>query len=388
MVSIDSADRFLAQCARSCLDDADLPPWPEDWKGEDARSRIAARAEFHGIAGLLAGRLAGARHWPDCLRDDLQTEARLAGLWEEIHRKAIVRLIEGLANEGVPSVVMKGTALAYLYHPDPAARRRGDTDLLIRPADLERTRIRLAALGCSKREDPHGLFFQETWEIDCGAGLIHSLDLHWEAADRPILQEVLRSAEYWENPVPLPRLSPRAQAPSPVLLMVHGAINQAWHVARGFFVDGERIKGGRRLIWSVDYARLTEAFSAADWQRLVTLCHERKISPLVHAALAGAVEDLGLHLPAEPMARLASDTRPSPAADYIAAPDRLGDMLADIRAATSVGLKLRILGSMIFAPRSHLEDKFPHLAHWPSIALQLRRYVGAVAWLRRRGAGR
>jgi hypothetical protein len=388
MSSIDTADRFLAECVRCSLASASLPTWPDSWNDPEDAALLAARAEFHGIALLLAPQLGSALDWPAPLREQLLSEARLAGLWEEMHRAAITRLIASLADAGIAALVMKGTALAYLYHTDPAMRRRGDTDLLIHPDDLARTRAILAANRCFKREDPHGLFFQETWEIECGAGMIHSLDLHWEPADRPVLQQVLRSEEYWARRIPVPRLGPHAFAPEPVLMLVHGAINQAWHVARGFFVDGERIKGGRRLIWSVDYALLAAGFSDDDWQRLVTFCKERRVAPLVLAALKGAQEDVGLALPDAVLAELVGDPQPSPAAAYIAAPDRLGDMWADIRGANTLRLKAQILASMVFAPRSHLEDKFPHLAHWPTLALQLRRYAGAVGWLRQRSHSR
>jgi hypothetical protein len=387
MNPIDTADRFLAACLRRALAADSLPAWPQGW-GERHEHIVGARAEFHGIALVLARQLGSAEGWPAAVCERMQAEARLAGLGEVMHRAGILRLLAALADAGIAALVMKGTALAYLYHDDPAMRRRGDTDLLIRPADLARTRAILTATGCARREDPHGLFFQETWEMDCGAGLVHSLDLHWEPADRPVLQEVLRAEEYWDRSIPVPRLGPHARAPEPVLMLVHGAINQAWHAARGFFVDGERIKGGRRLIWSVDYARLGAAFNDAQWAQLVAFSRDRQVSPLVHAALAGAQQDIGWQLPEGVLAALASDPRPSPAARYIAAPDRLGDMWADLSGAETLALKARIAGSMIFAPRAHLEEKYPEHTHWPTFALQLRRYAGALAWLRRRRAGR
>jgi len=349
---------------------------------------VAARAEFHGIAVLLARTAQDFTAWPALVRQCLQVEIRLVGLWEEMHRTVITRLIAALAAAAVPTLVMKGTALAYLYYDDPSARRRGDTDLLIHPRDLDRTRRLLTAHGCFRRDDPHGLFFQETWEVDCGLGLIHSIDLHWEPADRPVLQQVLRAGEFWAASIPVPRLSVDARAPDPVLMLVHGAINQAWHVARGFFVDGERIIGGRRLIWSVDYARLAARFSVADWERLANFCRDRQVSALVHGALAGAQTDIGFAPPPGRLAQLAGDTRPSPAARYIQAPDRIGDMWADVRDADTLAMKIKFIASMIFAPRSHLENKYPQAAHWPTAALQLRRYGGALAWLLSRGRQR
>ena len=46
----------------------------------------------------------------------------------------------------VPSLVIKGTALAYSVYADPALRVRGDTDLLVRPE--ARSSAQQALLNC------------------------------------------------------------------------------------------------------------------------------------------------------------------------------------------------------------------------------------------------
>jgi hypothetical protein len=90
--------------------------------------------------------------------------------------------------------------------------------------------------------------------------MLHSIDLHWEPSDRPLLRKILRADRFWQGRVPVTQLSPHAAAPDALMMLVHGAINQSWHLARGYSVKDERVTGGRRLIWAVDYLRLTAGF--------------------------------------------------------------------------------------------------------------------------------
>ncbi len=388
MTATEQADEFLASCLRNVLARKPSLPWPDDWHDPAIHETVAQRSEFHGIAVLLHQSGYIFEGWPEDVAGAVQTEARLAGLWEEIHRHTIADLIGRLARESVPTLIMKGTALAYLYHDDPATRRRGDTDLLIHREDLDRTRAVLEAVGAYRRSDPHGLFFQETWLIERGAQSLHSVDLHWQPADRPVLQKILRSQEFWAGSTPVPRLSPDARAPDPMLMLVHGAINQLWHTARGFFANETSVKGGRRLIWSFDYARLTAGFDEQQWDRLIAFCRDRDISVLMHEALDGAQRDLSFNLPDGVLDRLAQDRRPSRAYLYVTTPDHLRDMWTDIQTSEKLSQKVHILRSLILPPRSHLERKYPDAHRWPTFLLYLRRLGAGVSRLLSGESGR
>lgn len=378
-LAIDQADRHLAASMRAALAGRPCPSWPSGWSRGEIVEVFAERARFHGVAVFLGQTFAAFPGWPTSVVDRLREEMRLAALWEELHRAHIVAMIDRLAAAGIETMVMKGTALAYLHYPDPAMRRRGDTDLLIRPQDLARTRELLEHSGFRRREDPHGLYFQETWLIDCGAQIVHSIDLHWAPADRPVLQKILRAEQFWASRQPIPRLSPNTAAPDPLLLLLHGAVNQAWHVARGFSVDEDMVLGGRRLIWSLDYARLTQDFSSGQWDTIIAFCKAHDAAAILAMALRGVHEDLGLPLPEQVMDRLLQSAAASPAYDYITKPGRISDFKADFSAAGSTAVRLRMLESAAFAPRRHLLGKYPHLSHWPTFLLQLRRYAEGLA---------
>lgn len=378
---IEQADRFLADCVRAALTDQRPQAWPAAIASPEDCDLLALRARFHGIAVLLGHAPAVLANWPAGVVDALRREMRLAALWEELHRNKIASIISSLAAGGIETILLKGTALAYLYYEDPSARRRGDTDLLIRPHDLSRARSILAEAGCFRREDPHGLHCQETWLLDCGAGMEHSIDLHWEPSDRPVLQKILDAGRIWQGRVPITRLSPHASAPDPLMMLVHGAINQAWHLFRGYSVEDDRITGGRRLIWAVDYRKLTAVFDDRQWQSLAAFCEQHDAAAIVHAALEGAQQDIGLDVPDAVMARLRAAAPGSAAHAYISEPGVLRDFWRDLFTARGIRSRLELIRAMAFAPRAHLLRKYPHCAHWPTGLLQLRRYGEALVRL-------
>ncbi|MEL7444660.1 MAG: nucleotidyltransferase family protein [Pseudomonadota bacterium] len=372
MIESDTVTDFLSAHLRSDAGQP-APAWPEHWKSGADIDFIRSQIAFHGIQVLLAIRKNQLADWPSDIASEIADEARLMGLWEETHKAILVKLLETLATANTKSVLMKGTALAYSHYPDPAMRRRGDTDLLVREKDLEQARASLRACGFERRQDPHGLYFQETWLYDTGAEFVHSVDLHWEPTDRPVLQKVLRIDEYLESTVPLPRLSPHAFAPNPVLTLIQIAFNQEWHRTRGLFVDDERVLGGWRLIWSADYDLLARGFVDEDWDLLVTISNSRNAGPLVHDALARAAKDLSTPVPDTVMSDLQREPDDRTIIDYLSRPDQIGEFEADLQASSGFVAKSKLLFSNLFPSRDHLISKYPERSDWPTVALQFRR---------------
>jgi hypothetical protein len=216
--------------------------------------------------------------------------------------------------------------------------------------------------------------------------MIHSIDLHWQPSDRPVLQTILAPERFWQGRRPLERLSPHAGVPDALTMLVHGALNQAWHMARGYSVEDSRVTGGRRLIWAVDYLRLTRGFTERCWQELAEFCEAHDAAAIVLQALAGAQADIGLAVPPAVLERLQRAATRSAVHAYIAKPGVVRDFLRDLKAARSLAVRLRLIGSLAFAPRTHLIGKYPDCAHWPTALLQLRRYCEALLPGRRRGS--
>lgn len=369
MNEIASIDEFLAVAVRACRAGQDAP-WTLATNVDPAK--VWERAEFHGIAFLLNAHEQHLTKWPETLIDRMAEEARLIALWEATHQKSVSQVVDALAQAGIESVVMKGTALAYAFHAEPATRRRGDTDLLVRPEDQDRTRAILQELGWYRKDDPHGLYYQEGWLHDAAGFFVHAIDLHWEPSDRPVLQPVLPIDTFFEGKRAMPTLQTHAFHPDPTIMIVHAVINQKWHALHGYDTENGRLAAARRLIWSVDFDLLCEAMEHQDWVRLHAHCNTHGVGPLVAEALRGMSADLHNSIPESVLAKLDLAPMDDTLIRYFANPDSLAQFWIDLRRARSWEQKRRLLSTRALPPRDHLLEKYPDATKWPTALLQGR----------------
>ena len=365
-------DRHLAATLRGAAG-----AWPFDSSAD--YSALWKRVQFHGIAGLLAEKLASLHDWPDELRAQVREEARMQAFWEESHRVMLVTLLDGLAERGVRALLMKGSALAYALYAEPSTRRRGDSDLLVAKADLAATRAVLTAQGFTRREDPHGLFFQETWLVDTGIRLVHALDLHWQPSDSPALQKVLPVGEFFARAQGVPCLAPHAEMPGLVQTFLQGSLNQAWHACKGYFVGDERVVAGGRLIWGWDNRLLAEAFSDDDWCALAEVAVERGVAPLCLAALDLARDVGGPVAPEHVRGQLSAVQFNTALVRHLSEKNRIRAFITDFIAIPSLRDKSRFVLGHALPETRHLHGKYPQSTGWPTPLLHIRR-IAEAAW--------
>lgn len=369
MNEVASIDRFLASCLRT-VRAGQAAPWAIE--AGQAWEHVWPRIEYHGIAFLLSLHTENLIDWPPALRDRIAEEARLIALWEATHHHALSKVLGALDSAGIETVLMKGTALAYSLHDEPATRRRGDTDLLVRPNDQAATRTALQDLGWYRKDDPHGLYYQEGWLHDAAGFFVHSIDLHWEPSDRPVLQGILPIDEFFGHRLPVPRLHPAAYRPDPALMIIHAVINQKWHALHGYHSESGKLTSPKRLIWSVDLDLLCKTMAHDDWSRLDVHCRAQGVGVLVAEALRGMQCDLGSSLPEGILQKLEEIPLDETLASYFANPDSLTQFWIDLRKAKSLRTKARLLTTRAFPPRRHLLEKYPGAIKWPTPLLQGR----------------
>ncbi|MEP1422957.1 MAG: nucleotidyltransferase family protein [Erythrobacter sp.] len=362
-------DNFLAQCLRA-VRAQEAAPWTQD--ASTAWKTIWGRIEYHGIAFLLNSNALHLSNWPARLLERITEEARLVALWETTHHHALGKVLGGLNNAGIDATLMKGTALAYSLHNEPATRRRGDTDLLVRPKDRDGTRAMLQQLGWYRKEDPHGLYYQEGWLHDAAGFFVHSIDLHWEPSDRPVLQTILPLEEFFSDRRSVPRLHQAAFRPHPALMVLHATINQKWHALHGYHSESGRLMSPRRLIWSVDLDLLCQSMTKQDWRKLEEHCEASGIGALVAEALRGMQIDLENSVPEASIAALEARPLDPTVAAYFANPDSLNQFWIDLKKARSFSQKASLVRTRAFPPREHLLEKYPSAAKWPTALLQGR----------------
>ena len=233
----------------SGLDDARCNQWlaaallgrtePLPVAQHDALAAIADAAIYHGVAGMLADRPDVARAWPELLVERLTRQARAQAMWELRHRDLLAQVLAELDGQGIRSLLMKGTAIAYDLYANPAARSRGDTDLLVAPADLGQCQAVLVRLGFERAAgDGLGEQFanQQSWVHTAADGGTHAIDLHWQVMNAQALRAILPVEECLDQSRALPRLSRHARAMDRARLLFHTCLHRAMHRNAPYFV--------------------------------------------------------------------------------------------------------------------------------------------------------
>ncbi|MGA2214004.1 MAG: nucleotidyltransferase family protein [Bryobacteraceae bacterium] len=204
------------------------------------------------------------------------------GYWAD-NQKLFRRLDERLAwfhANGIPTMVLKGAALAVLHYRDKGARPMADFDILV-PEDRARDVIdRLLGDGwcieayCS--EAPQNTYFYRHIH---GTLLTHPdhgvFDLHWHVLHAATFRGADRA--FWDDSIPLPLDTIATRALNPTDQLLHACVH-------GFTVTEVA-----PIRWIADALTILRT-SPVDWDRLVKLAEHLRVSiPL--AATLGFIRD-------------------------------------------------------------------------------------------------
>lgn len=172
-------DALLAAALRG-----DAPEWPDELSAELGVERIL----YHGIAGLIVEPKLDLGGWPIALMGRVREQAIAQAMWEMRHKPLLAELLLAFSDTGVTALLLKGSALAYDLYDEPAARARGDSDVLVALDDLPAARRVLGSIGFARGADQlpaDDLALQEIWSLAGEGGLQHHIDLHWQLLNAP-----------------------------------------------------------------------------------------------------------------------------------------------------------------------------------------------------------
>jgi putative nucleotidyltransferase-like protein len=192
----------------------------------------------------------------------------------------IAAVMERLDEVEVPSLVLKGFALAPLAYGDLGARPMEDVDMLVPPEMIERAVESLEPLGMRQplgNKRPDGLLANEVELIDEGG---NSVELHAYA-----LVESTDDSDLWERRVRFSVREAVAYAPCPedalLLVIVHG---QRWNPVQP-------------VSWVLDACRLVESKGGDfDWERFVARAEARDLT-LAAARGVGMLQSFDVDVP-------------------------------------------------------------------------------------------
>jgi hypothetical protein len=213
---------------------------------------------------------------------------QIAWLTNERLFDAISTLLADLREEGIKTMILKGTALALLYYQDLGLRSLGDVDLLIRPHDVTNAINTLTRLGWTKTgRTPRVLtqtYLSARRAIHFSSDRIAKLDLHWHVMDESCGLNADRS--FWINAIPTAVRGVQTCAMCPTDQLLHVCA----HEARWTPVALPR--------WIVDAITILRASPRElDWIRLVSHAQRLGLVLPVREALEGVLQVVDAPIP-------------------------------------------------------------------------------------------
>jgi hypothetical protein len=198
-------------------------------------------------------------------------------------------LIDRLHAEGIPTLLLKGAALADLHYAGAGARPMEDVDVLVPAADAHRAIDVLIAAGwAAELPSPHdrvAVHHSQPFRSPDGG----AVDLHWH-----VMYEPGDDDECWRCAVPAKIAGVATLALCPA--------DQLLHVC----VHGIPWTSPPSVRWVADAALIVRGDQPVDWDRLVVQARARCVTLPLRAALGPLSSDFGLAVPAAILDQLAA----------------------------------------------------------------------------------
>ena len=231
-------------------------------------------AQAEGVLALCHDRLRRSPAWtryPETLREALTRHAYQEVAVEMLRAAELRAVLEALARQGLPVLLLKGAALAYTLYPEPHLRSRCDTDLLLPSREeVERAWRVLQNLGFQRSHIELGDLTH--YELGCykisHSGLIHTLDLHWQLSNTALFAERFAFTELVAAAIPIPALGLHAYGLGPVHALLLACMHRITNMWLGT---------ADRLIWIYDIHLLVQHLTNEQWQQITTLAEERML---------------------------------------------------------------------------------------------------------------
>lgn len=309
--------------------------WPPLTGGE-VRVLIA-----HGVAPLI---------YSIAQVPELRDHAIAAAAVEPLRLIDLRKVLEILAEAGVPAVILKGTALAYDLYESAELRPRGDTDLLVPAESFAAASEALRSHGLANRltsGDEHAVRQSSFWRGD-RFGATHVYDVHWNVINSPRFAHIVRQEGTGRRPLPKIGESafglPLAQAL--MLACLHRVVHH---------------RDDERLIWLVDIALLRRAMSHEDHAQFWGMAAEHGVISICRRSVELAEEWLGESGPGvEHFLTGVELARREPSEEFLDPGLTYGHVVVGDLLSLSWRERLTRLRQLAFPSAAFMRESFPH----------------------------
>lgn len=167
----------------------------------------------------------------------------------------MLSIIKALQIKDIPTIALKGVALALYYYPEPGLRPMSDFDIMVPTKDAANAISTLESLGWQgKLRAPHSQNFVKA---------LSECDLHWHLMLAGC--ELKAEQDFWEMAQPVNYRGVEFKLLSPTDLLFHVCVHgAAWSMFS-------------RLSWIVDAMTILRQVKEIDWPRLVSQAEKRQV---------------------------------------------------------------------------------------------------------------
>jgi putative nucleotidyltransferase-like protein len=333
------------------------------------------RAAKHGVAELLAARLAAMRTLDRSVDERVIDITRRQVAMDMALEAQLRRCLARLRAADVASVLMKGVQLAYSHYDRPDLRPRLDVDLVIAAGQRAQAHDVLVRDGYvpDVQASADLVLHQHTYVKHLDHGLPHVIDLHWRVANPEIFGGVLTFAEMAQDAVVIGALGDDARGLSPVHALLVACIHRVAHH-----------RGAERLIWLLDIHLLASRLEEGEWRAFVDLAIDREVAAVCADGLNRTRQLFGTPVPVlcERLTDAAGRGHSEITARYLTPGRVLTAVVDDLRSLPTWGHRWRLVKDYAFPPVRYMREVYAPSSGSPLPWLYLRRMVfGARRWL-------
>lgn len=216
---------------------------------------------------------------------------------------ALGQAIDYLNTHDIPTLLLKGVALALSLYKNEALRPMGDADLLVPREDVPRAVALLRELGYTTRipEVRPGARLDYDGELFLQADVAHAvpIDLHWNLINAPNYRRSAAEAWLWESAQPVTVGAAAGRVLCPEAQLIHLCAHKVLH-----HNEADADAGG---LWTYDIAQLL-AEHTIDWDVVLAKAQALEMIAPLQQALPVVAPAWGISLAEDVLARLAALT--------------------------------------------------------------------------------
>lgn len=292
--SMDSAEQLVVELILEAFPFGGKHDVAPALPSRDGWDRVAETASHHGLAPLLytslkrTGRLDQA---PAGCVERLQMEHLHINVGNMVAYRELAQLLDCLASERIPTVLLKGSAVAMQLYPDVGLRPLKDLDLLIAESQVGAARKLLTGRGYSPLPEMIGGFeerFSTQQAYSRSGPNPAQVDLHWHPFVIGYYRKRIPVDWFWQHTSAIVVEGRVTRALAPEAQFIHLAAHYALH------------HHTERLIWLYDLALLIAAHrDDMKWDEVLTRLGAFELTRAVQSTTAQVKQRWGVSLPDE-----------------------------------------------------------------------------------------